>query len=106
MPILHVEYVRRRRKYGILFIFDLFCEYINLEYVWVPVIYRVHQAENVIHILVAASQEYVNTYSTCRIAISCKGQSRVKGVQGSGLGLVLTRNPTGAAYAASGAWRA
>ena len=28
--------------------------------------YRVHQAEYVIHIRVAASQEYVNTYSTRR----------------------------------------
>ena len=29
-------------------------------------VYRVHQAEYGIHILVAASQEYVNTYSTRR----------------------------------------
>jgi len=63
---LHVEYAGRRRKYGILFIFDLFCEYISLEYVRVPVIYRLNQAECVIHILVAASQEYVKTYSTRR----------------------------------------
>jgi len=34
----------------------------NIEYVRVPVIYRVNQAECVIHILVAASQEYVITY--------------------------------------------
>jgi len=36
----------------------------NLEYVRIPVIYRLNQAEYGIHILVAASQEYVNTYST------------------------------------------
>ena len=46
--------------------FNLFCEYTNLEYVRVPVINRPHQAEYVIHIRVAASQEYVNTYSTRR----------------------------------------
>ena len=63
---LHVEYAERRRKYGILFIFSLFCEYIDLEYVRVPVIYRVNQAEYVIHIRVAASQEYLNRYSARR----------------------------------------
>ena len=47
----------------------------NLEYVPVPVMYRVNQAQYVIHILVAASQEYVNTYSTRRV----RGQ-RVDGV--------------------------
>jgi len=31
----------------------------NLAYVRVPVIYTIHQAEYVVHILVAASQEYV-----------------------------------------------
>ena len=51
------------------FLFNLFYEYINLAYVRVPVIYRVHQAEYVIHILVAASQEYANTYSTRRVAV-------------------------------------
>ena len=64
---LHVEYVGRRRKYGILFIFDLFCEYINLEYVRVSVIYRVHQAEYGIHILLAMPQKYVNMYSKVRL---------------------------------------
>jgi len=34
-------------------------EYSNLEYEHVPVSYRVHQAEYGIHIIVAASQEYV-----------------------------------------------
>jgi len=68
-PTLHVEYAERRRKYGLLFIFSLFCEYTNREYVRVPVIYRNNQAEYGIHIHVAASQEYVNTYSTRRIPI-------------------------------------
>jgi len=52
-----------RTQCGILFIFSLFCEYINLEYVRMHVIYRVHQAE---YANVAAPQEYVNTYSTRR----------------------------------------
>jgi len=42
--------------------FSLFCEYINLEHVRVPVVYRVDQAEYVIQIRVAASKKYVNTY--------------------------------------------
>ena len=46
-----------------------FCEYINLEFVRVPVIYRFNQAEYIIHIRVAASQEYVNTYSTRRLML-------------------------------------
>ena len=50
-----------------LFMFGLFCECIYLEYVQVPVIYRVNQAEYFVHIHVAASQEYVNTYSTRRL---------------------------------------
>ena len=54
-------------KYGILFIFSLFYEYSNLEYVHIHVIRRVNQAEYVIRVLVAASQEYVNTYSTRRV---------------------------------------
>jgi len=65
---LHVEYAERRRKYGILFLFSLCCEYSNLEYAHIHVIYRVNQTECVIRIRVAASQEYVNTYSTCRVA--------------------------------------
>jgi len=68
--ILHVEYAGGRIQYGILFTFSLFCEYSNLEYVHVPAMYRVNQAECVIRILVAASQEYVNTYSTLRVLIS------------------------------------
>ena len=56
---LRVEYVERGKEYGILFIMSLFCDYIQLEYVRIHVIYRVHQAEYVIHILLAASQKYV-----------------------------------------------
>ena len=55
-----------RRKYGILFRFSVFYEYSNLEYEHIYVIYKVHQAEYVIHILVVAPQEYVNIYSTRR----------------------------------------
>jgi len=36
----------------------------NLEYVHIHVIYRANQADYVIYIRVAASQEYVKTYST------------------------------------------
>jgi len=50
--------------------FSLFCEYIRLEYVRINVIYRVNQAEHVIHILAVAPQEYVNLYSTRRNASS------------------------------------
>jgi len=57
-----------RIKYEILFRFSLFYEYSNLEYVHIRVIHRVNQAEDVIRIRVAASQEYVTTYSTCRLA--------------------------------------
>ena len=63
---LHVEYAGGRVKYGLLFRFSLFYEYSNLEYAHFHVIYKVDQAEYGIRILVDASQEYVNTYSTCR----------------------------------------
>ena len=63
---LHVEYSGGRMEYGILFIVSLFHEYTNLEYVHILVIYRVKRAGYVIRFLVAASQENVNTYSTCR----------------------------------------
>jgi len=45
----------------------MFCEYSNLEYVRIHVIYRGHQEEYGIHILVVAPQEYVSIYSlmTC-----------------------------------------
>ena len=65
---LHVEYAEHRLNSGILFIFSPVYEYSNLEYEHGPVEYRVHRAEYVIHIRVAASQEYVNIYSTCRPA--------------------------------------
>jgi len=67
---LHVEYAERGTEYGILFLFSLFCEYIQLEYARIHVIYRVHQAEYGIHFLVVAPQEYVNTYSTRRVPTS------------------------------------
>jgi len=41
--------------------------YINLEYIRIYVIYRATQADYVIRILMAAYQEYVNMYSTCRV---------------------------------------
>ena len=53
-------------QHAILFRSRLFYEYIDLENVCVPVEYRVNQAEYAVRILVAASQEYVNTYSTRR----------------------------------------
>jgi len=69
---LHVEYAERGLEYGILFIFSLLCEYIHLEYVRIHGIYRVKQAEHVIHILVVAPQEYMNIYSTRRaVSLSC-----------------------------------
>jgi len=64
---LHLEYAERGKEYGILFILSLLYVYMPLEYVRVPVIYRVRQAEYLIYILVAVSQEYVNTYSTPRV---------------------------------------
>jgi len=55
-----VHPARLTRKYGILFIYGLFCEYIHLEYERIRVIYRVNQAEYGIDILVVTPQEYVN----------------------------------------------
>jgi len=65
-PTLQVEYAERRIEYGILFIFSLLYEYTNLEYVHIHLMYRVDQAECVIHIRVATPQEYVNSYSIRR----------------------------------------
>ena len=59
---LHVEYAEGRMTYGILFIFSPCYEYSNVECVHVPVQYTVLQAEYVVRIRVAASQEYVNGY--------------------------------------------
>jgi len=67
LPALHVEYAEQRLNYGVLFTFSPSYEYSHLEYEHVPVEYRVHQAEYGIHIRVAASHEYVNTYSTRRL---------------------------------------
>jgi len=65
-PTLYVEYAGGRTKYGILFIFSLFSEYSNIEYVHIHVIYRVYQVEYIICIPVTASQEHANTVSTRR----------------------------------------
>ena len=65
---LRVEYAERGKAHGILFRLSPFCEWIDLEYVRIHVTYyRIHQAEYTIRILVAAPQEYVNTYSTRRL---------------------------------------
>jgi len=64
MQSLQVEYAKKK---VILFMLSPVRENINLESVRFPVIYRVNQAEYGIHILVAASQEYENTYSTLRM---------------------------------------
>ena len=61
-----VEYAKPGKQYGILFIPSLCCEYTHFENVRIRVIYRVNQAEYGIHILVVASREYVNIYSTCK----------------------------------------
>jgi len=50
-------------KYCNLFIFGLFYEYTTtLEYVYMHAMYSVNEAEYLIRVRVAASQEYVNTY--------------------------------------------
>jgi len=72
---------RKEKKYWILFIFSLFCEYINLEYVRVPV------RQNSGLTLVAAPQEYVNTYSTRRARYSAPARSRGATSRRRGLGL-------------------
>ena len=63
---LHVEHAERSIQYGILFILSPVYEYSTLEYEHVPVSYRVHRAEYVNHIIVAASQECVSTSSAWR----------------------------------------
>jgi len=65
---LHVEYTERGKEYGIIFILSLFCENSHLEYIRIYVKYRVHQAEYVVHVVVVASQEYLNIYSTSRVS--------------------------------------
>jgi len=55
---------KEEQKYRILFTFSLVYEYTNLAYVRIYVLYRVKQAEYSIRVLMAAPQEYVNTFST------------------------------------------
>jgi len=75
---LHVEYVERRTKYGILFICSLFCKCTHLEYIRIHVLCRVNQAEYAIRIPTAAPQEYVNIYSTRRVAEACAALTTVR----------------------------
>jgi len=71
--VLHVEYAELEKEYGILFTCSLFCEYIHLECVRTHVTYRVDKSEYAIHILVVASQKYVNIYSTRRVTMLFSG---------------------------------
>ena len=82
---LYVKHAERENEYGILFIFSLLCVHIHLEYVRIHVIYRVNQAEYVIHILVVASQEYVNIYSTRRVEEGQPLDLRGSGPRGLGV---------------------
>jgi len=79
----HVEYAGGSIQYGTLFVFSLLYEYSNLEYEHIPVYYRVHSVEYGIHIRVAASQEYVKTYST----------RRMMGPKDADMQLIITRTP-------------
>jgi len=54
---LHVEYAKRRRKYGILFIVACFVNMLTLNMCGLLSHTGVDQAEYIIHVLVAASQE-------------------------------------------------
>jgi len=69
----------QNEEYNTIFYSDsaCFCEYSHLEYVRIHAIYRIHQAEYLIHFLVVAPQEYVTIYSTCRIGLTrlfmCRG---------------------------------
>ena len=69
LAVLHVEYAELLRKYSILFIFNLLCEYIDLAYVRVPVVSRVNQVKYGIPMLMAVSQEYVSTDLTRRLSV-------------------------------------
>jgi len=59
----------REKEYNtsIIFIVSLFYEYSDLESVHIHVVYRFNWAEYVIRIRLAAPQEYMNAYSTCRV---------------------------------------
>ena len=72
-----LKYAERGKQYGILSIFSQFCEYTHLEYVRIHGMYRVNQAEYVIHMLVVAPKEYVNICSTPRGRIK-DGDRRTK----------------------------
>jgi len=61
-----LKYEGWRIASGLLFIFSLLYEYRHLEYVHLHGIYRVGQAEYITRIRAAASQEYVNAYTTRR----------------------------------------
>jgi len=69
LAVLHVEYAERGKENGILCRFSLFCEYSHLESARIHAIYRINQAEYVIHMHVVAPHEYVNMYSTRRLAV-------------------------------------
>ena len=73
MSPLDVEYAERGNTYGTRFIFSLICEYILFDYVHIHGIYRVNKVEYMIHILVLASKESVNIYSTPRPPILVSG---------------------------------
>jgi len=64
----HVDTRSAEKKYRIIFMFGLLYEYSSLEYERIYVMFRVTQAEYDTRILMAASQECVNTYSTPRTA--------------------------------------
>ena len=76
MRVLQVEYVEQRATYGILFIFSMFCEETNLEYVSIHVICRVNQAEYAIRIPQAVPQEYVKIYSTRRVRVENNNENQ------------------------------
>jgi len=83
--VLHVEYAGPGIEYGILFRFSLYCEYIHLDFVRIHVIYRVHQAEYVIHIRVVAPQEYVDIDSTLRVVV-CASEAKLGADTGGAVG--------------------
>jgi len=56
----------------------VFYENIQLEYVRIHVIHRVHEAEYGIHILVVAPQEYVNSDSTRRLLAQLDRSKRTR----------------------------
>jgi len=68
--VLRAKHAESINKCGILFIVSLFCDYMNLEYVYVHAICRVNQAKYAIRMLVVAPQEYVDTHSTRRLTAS------------------------------------